>query len=537
MCCLAGCVGLCAPATAAPPQAGPVLAEGTARDDLYRTAPGTALDVGGGGVLRNDRQRLTAVVARSDPAHGTLRMLPDGSFTYRPEPGFSGVDRFTYTATDAVRLYRTDLEPLATIDGVRVTAGAHGSSIARVPGRPELLYGLTDRGPNVDHPNGTKVEPLPDYVPRIGRFRLVGGKAVLERQILLRDRDGTAFTGRLNCEAGTGETITDLQGAVLPCSPAGYDPEGLVAAPDGSFWVSDEYGPFLLHLDRTGRLIERLSPFDGSLPGELSRRTPNQGMEGLTLTPDGSTLVGAMQSALAQPDLACPAAEVPVVRLVAVDLRSRAVREYLYLLDDPRRSINGVSEITAVSNTEFLVVERERTSPAAPSPGSPGPFQRVFRVDLDGATDVGPGARIPGTRYDAGAGGLLVGSRSLTPEARAGGTDPATAASSLADVGVAPVTKKLVLDLRELIETLDPAGAFFAHDKIEGIFTPDGGRTLVIANDSDFGIVGSTDTTQPFRLLPKSLPDGRQDDGEVLVVRSDRLPARTWTATVSIVVR
>jgi hypothetical protein len=41
----------------------------------------------------------------------------------------------------------------------------------------------------------------------------------------------------------------------------------------------------------------------------------------------------------------------------------------------------------------------------------------------------------------------------------------------------------------------------------------------VIANDSDFGTVGSTDTTQPSRLVPKIMPDGRQDDGEVLVVR------------------
>jgi hypothetical protein len=166
-----------------------------------------------------------------------------------------------------------------------VTAGAYGSSVARMPGRAGLLYGLTDRGPDVDHPDGTKVEPLPGYVPRLGRLRPVGGRAVLERQILLRDRDGTAFTGRPNCTAGTGETITDLQGAVLPGSPTGYDPEGLVAAPDGTFWAGDEYGPFLLHLDRTGRLIERLSPFDGSSPGALSRRTPNQGTEGFTPTP------------------------------------------------------------------------------------------------------------------------------------------------------------------------------------------------------------------------------------------------------------
>ncbi|MDQ1294531.1 MAG: hypothetical protein QG608_2415 [Actinomycetota bacterium] len=537
VCVLFGSVALASPAAAgrSGEHGGLPHREGPARADRYRTAPGTALSVPGGGVLRNDRGGLSAVVAHGRTAHGTVQVQPDGSFTYRPEPGFAGTDRFTYTATDAVRLFRTGLAPLAIVDGVPVTAGAFGSSIARVPGRPGLLYGLTDRGPNVDHPSGVKVEPLPEYTPRIGRFRLVGGRAVLERQIPLRDADGVGFNGGLNCGAVTGETVTDLQGRTLPCSARGYDTEGLVALPDGSFWVSDEYGPFLLHLDRTGRLIERLSPFEGSLPRELSHRTPNQGMEGLTLTPDGRTLVGVMQSALSQPDLTVRSASVPIVRIVTVDLPTRALREYLYLLDDPQRNLNGVSEITAMSNTEFLVVERGRTlPPESAALRSAAPFKRVFRIDLNGATDVGPRAKVPAARYDALSGGLLVPPDRRSLEARVGAADPATATAALADVRIAPVSKKLVVDLQELIETLDLTGGFFGHDKIEGIVTPDRGKTLVIANDSDFGIVGSPDGTWPFRLLPKVLPDGRQDDGEFLVVRLDRLPARTSTATVMI---
>ena len=33
-----------------------------------------------------------------------------------------------------------------------------------------------------------------------------------------------------------------------------------------------------------------------------------------------------------------------------------------------------------------------------------------------------------------------------------------------------------------------PSGAFFSHDKLEGVATADGGRTLYVANDSDFGM-------------------------------------------------
>ena len=54
------------------------------------------------GVLNNDGtqgQSLTATVV-SQPSHGTLTFNADGSFTYTPNDDFSGVDSFTYTATD-----------------------------------------------------------------------------------------------------------------------------------------------------------------------------------------------------------------------------------------------------------------------------------------------------------------------------------------------------------------------------------------------------------------------------------------------------
>jgi len=240
--------------------------------------------------------------------------------------------------SDAVRLYQADLKPLATVGGVPINSEAYGSALAPVPGSKDEFYGLTDRGPNVDGPDGEKVLPLPSFDPQIGKFRMVGTKAVLEKTIPLRAADGTAYNGLVNSQAGTGETLVDLNGQALPTSPYGYDSEGLVAMPDGTFWVSDEYGPFLTHFDRDGRAIARLSPFDGSLPAELANRVANKGMEGLTVTPDGSTLVGVMQSALQQPDLPADAKAKNIVplRIVTYDLRTHATHEYLYLLHDPK---------------------------------------------------------------------------------------------------------------------------------------------------------------------------------------------------------
>ncbi len=58
---------------------------------------------------------------------------------------------------------------------------------------------------------------------------------------------------------------------------ADLDPESLVRAPDGTFWVGDEHGPFLVHLDARGRVLEPPFPLvhDGGvlLAPDSPRRT------------------------------------------------------------------------------------------------------------------------------------------------------------------------------------------------------------------------------------------------------------------------
>jgi VCBS repeat-containing protein len=66
---------------------------------------GESLVVAAPGVLANDTDpdddELTAVLV-SDVTHGQLDLLADGSFTYTPDDGFSGIDTFTYMANDGV---------------------------------------------------------------------------------------------------------------------------------------------------------------------------------------------------------------------------------------------------------------------------------------------------------------------------------------------------------------------------------------------------------------------------------------------------
>ncbi|KAA1248807.1 esterase-like activity of phytase family protein [Mycobacterium simiae] len=466
-------------------------------------------------------------VAFAKPAHGRITYGPNGTMIYTPDAGFAGTDELTVTVCRAVKLYAEDQLPLATVGGVAIQASAHGSGIAAVPGSADEIYGLTDRGPNVDGriPN-EKVLPVPDFHPYIAKLKLAEGVATVERTITLHGSDGSPLVGLVDRQANTGEALVDLNGAPLLPSDYGVDTEGLVATRDGNFWVSDEYGPNVIHFDANGKELERLSPFDGTLPRELSLRSSNRGMEGLTITPDGTTLAGIMQSALQTPGLQGAAKSVPVARIVTINLVDPAiVHEYLYPLANPQETNVAVSEITALSATTFLVAERDN-KPA------PSGNKKIYAVDIAGATDVGPRSTVPGASYQADGGGLVI--NGVPIETAVGVTTDAEAVAKLSAVGITVAAKTLKLDLGALVRTFSVNGDFFGHDKIEGLITPDGGKTLIIANDSDFGLAGLASANPPMRLKPKILPNGTQDNGEFLAVDTTMLPPKTEAVMVAI---
>ena len=466
-------------------------------------------------------------VAFEQPANGKISYGSDGSLVYTPNEGFTGTEELKVTTTDAVRVYANPAPPMAIVGGVPVQSSGAGSAIAAVPGNPNQIYGLTDRGPNVDgRTDNEKVLPVTDYSPQIVKYTLADGIAHQEQTIILKDPNGHPLNGLVVDVGDTGgETMVDIHGNPMPNSDRGLDSEGLVALEDGTFWVADEYGPFVIHFDADGKEIERLSPYDGSLPGELAMRDPNRGMEGLTITPDGSTLVGVMQSALATPGIDGRPRAVPLTRIVTIDLATRDAKVYLLPLADPQNTKVLVSEITALSNTEFLIDERDTAL-------APDGNKKIYVADISRATDVGPASAVPGSRYDAAAGGLLIGGKPI--EAFVGVTSDAEAVDKLQSAGIEVAAKTLKLDLGELLTELNPEGKFFGHDKVEGVVTPDGGRTLIISNDSDYGLVGIDSDTAPFPLTPKTLANGAQDSGAFLEVDTAKLPAATQTATLSI---
>lgn len=101
-----------------------------AQDDMYSVASGGTLQLGAASsVLANDSDPdgdILSAVLLTPPSNGTLHFDRDGTFTYRPDAGFVGVDSFTYedddgrggvvAATVTINVHAANSPPIATDD-------------------------------------------------------------------------------------------------------------------------------------------------------------------------------------------------------------------------------------------------------------------------------------------------------------------------------------------------------------------------------------------------------------------------------------
>ena len=151
---------------------------------------------------------------------------------------------------------------------IEIRCGGFGSEISPHPTEKNQFYALTDRGPNTTYDvNGDKGKIFldPSYTPKIGLFQLhENGTIEKIKEILLKDPTGRNITGLPNQHFGaTKEIAYDQHGQVLVhgTDEYGLDSEGLVALKDGTFWVSDEYGPHIVHFDANGVEIDRINAY------------------------------------------------------------------------------------------------------------------------------------------------------------------------------------------------------------------------------------------------------------------------------------
>src|SRR5262245_17325428 len=365
--------------------------------------------------------------------------------------------------------------------------GGFGSDLTYT-GHDNVYIAAPDRGPF----DGLTDVP---YLDRVNFLHITTDTAthtvntVLLDTRILRNEHGQAFVG------AAGAFDADDASAGLR-----FDPEGIRVAPDGTFYVSDESGPWIIQFDRQGNLLRRIAvpadfaianPSDDpneELLGNISGRQANRGMEGLAISPDGSTLYGMMQNALLQDDALAPNSvdrQSLFTRILKVDLATGDTAEYVYRLEAFNRG-QGVSEILAINDHQFLVIERDNRSNLQVPPQAPT-RKTIYKVTIDASTSDVSGVHIP--------------------------------ASSLPS-GVTQVGKDLFINLLDSEFNLIPTIA----EKLEGLAwgpdLPDGRHLLYLISDNDlnpslatqvyaFAIDASLIDFQPQTLPGPLFPPGQ----------------------------
>jgi hypothetical protein len=183
--------------------------------------------------------------------------------------------------------------------------------------------------------------------------------------------------------------LTDESNPERPLTGADADPESLVAMPDGTFWMGDELGPWLLHFSIDGDLLEApvelpdnvRSPdhplvLAGSAPATLAR---TRGYEAMDLAGDNKTLVTILEGAVT--------GEPPQKRrLQRFDTTTRKWLPFtlIYELDADTMSVTDMSRI---EGNRFVVIERDDFA------GNAAKAKRVYSIDLDKAVPGKPLAK------------------------------------------------------------------------------------------------------------------------------------------------
>ncbi|WP_373356566.1 esterase-like activity of phytase family protein [Pseudoroseicyclus sp. CXY001] len=189
---------------------------------------------------------------------------------------------------------------------------------------------------------------------------------------------------------------------------ADFDIESIQPVGD-HYWLGDEFGPWLVELDATGRVLQVLATEPGgaliqgpdnaflslpnpggALPAMMSQRSG--GYEGMALSEDGTTLYPLLEKPVF--DAATGAPEMvsgqPVLRIFEYDTAGNAWGDQVryYPLDDAGHAIG---DFNIIEGSRALIIERDNGTGDARDgwPTNPALFKRIYLVDLEDADENG----------------------------------------------------------------------------------------------------------------------------------------------------
>jgi len=303
------------------------------------------------------------------------------------------------------------------------------------------------------------------------------------KSIPIVDSNGKSVSGISNGKDD--ETPYDINEMVIPYRGGGIDTEAIQLLPDGNFLISEEYGPSILVVDPTGRVLMRYLPkgkakadtpypVRDSLPEALKNRRSNRGFENLALAPDGKTAYAILQSPMgdAKSSQFSSSRTVRIVKLdVTNPLDMKVTGMFLVLQSSmseypstAKQADLKFSDAVMLSSTKMLLLERAAKK------------VKLIVADLKHATNI----------LD------LPISSSLEPEEKS---------ESLNTLNIEPAETSVVFNSVDVLFQLDT-------DKLEGlaVLTP---SVVALSNDNDFAL-GENTSNYPSRVwyiqLGKELP-------------------------------
>ena len=277
-----------------------------------------------------------------------------------------------------------------------------------------VLVALPDRGFNIPE-DGV----FSDYQARVHRlaFELRGSDLSLTMlgTRLLRDENGAVTTG-VDPAEGTAKQF----GVTLPSPRKGkgaerisMDCEGIAMRPDGRFFVSDEFGANIYCCEADAQLTDVIAPPEAFLPYVGDRlcftstsgtepargRAPNDGFEGLSLSPDGKRLYALLQSPLVQDRGGKPETRrftrLLVFNVTKAGAAHKPVAHYVVELPVFAADAGGTqaaeaNEIVALGGERILVLTRESFGFGAKKKNARKKirWKNVMIGDLRGATNL-----------------------------------------------------------------------------------------------------------------------------------------------------
>ena len=167
---------------------------------------------------------------------------------------------------------------------------------------------------------------------------------------------------------------------------ADFDPESMQREADGSFWIGDEFGPYLLHFSQDGVLLDAPIPLPHPTKAGIELRSPqNQlnklqinyveplvqrsgGFEGMAISPDGQYLYPLLEKPLKDDSTG-------QLIMSQFDLESKTYtgKYYLFTLDS---KASAIGDFQLFSATEGVIIERDDTE------NNLGGYKKLIKIKL-----------------------------------------------------------------------------------------------------------------------------------------------------------